>query len=300
MAIENYFRLVLCPSNRSPSFATHCLTFWLQHSSGSFCVFPASALEFTTSSRALVSWRIVLETKILRAGGAHCHWDVIASRPSQQTQLENICMYTTHPLPSHTHYIYLSIISTSIYLSIHHLSVIYHLLSLSFNKFMLITLISVQHKRVLFCFSSFPNCSSFSEIRNLALIIYHNLLVYSPISQWEKDLHTTICYLCMILFVSNLIVAKVLFSKITQVLSFPTPFTLVMLFICNTMKSMWLVFYFEFPSLILVSFKYVKHDYDPKSQSHIKRYSEKYPSLLISDTKFPSISHLPPVCNQSL
>lgn len=165
---------------------------------------------------------------------------------------------------------------------------------------MLITLISVQHERVLFSFSSFPTCSSFSEIRNLALIIYHNLLEYSPISQWETDLHTRICYLCMILFVSNLIVAKVLFSKVTWVLSFPTPFTLVMLFICNTKKSMWLAFYFEFPSLILVSFKYVKHDYDPKSQSCIKRYSEKYLSLLIPDTKFPSISHLLPMCNQSL
>lgn len=73
----------------------------------------SSALELAISLKSSPKhWRMVFRSQGLRVGCAHCYWDVIASRQ---------CMFLHYspPPPTHTHSIYLSIISTSIYLPIY-------------------------------------------------------------------------------------------------------------------------------------------------------------------------------------
>lgn len=50
------------------------------------------------------SWLLLLEkNQDLRAKSVHCCRGIIASRASQQTELENICMYTNPFTHAHTH-----------------------------------------------------------------------------------------------------------------------------------------------------------------------------------------------------
>ena len=62
----------------------------------SFSTFTAPALEWAVFSKKL--WFFLLSSGIrdgnLGTWYAHYYWSVIASRPSQQTELGNICMYT--------------------------------------------------------------------------------------------------------------------------------------------------------------------------------------------------------------
>ena len=67
----------------------------LQYAAGSSCVFPAQSGSNDFSKEP---WFILLENGIrnqdLGTRYSYCYWSVIASRPSQQTEQGNMCMYT--------------------------------------------------------------------------------------------------------------------------------------------------------------------------------------------------------------
>lgn len=58
--------------------------------------FPFLALESIISSKSLGSlyWKTVLRNQDMGARSVRCYWNITASRPSQQTQLGNIHIYT--------------------------------------------------------------------------------------------------------------------------------------------------------------------------------------------------------------
>ena len=101
-----FFEITLDLASRSPfqlapvSFQCVPIIFWAlfyilvpQGIPNSLSTFTAPTLEWAIFSKKLC-WLMVFKDGNLGTWHAHCYWSVIASTPSQQTELGNICMYT--------------------------------------------------------------------------------------------------------------------------------------------------------------------------------------------------------------
>lgn len=131
---------------------------------------PTGSTTFPKSLGSLL-WITVFRDQHLGTRCALCDWDVISSRPSQQTELGNICMYND---PCRYTYVYFFICQSA------------HI----FEKygFILILLIPTQHHRVHASLLPFPICN-FSSWQSEAWLSYTLCLLFcSTIVCTESDL----------------------------------------------------------------------------------------------------------------
>ena len=193
--------------------------------------FPFLALESIISSKSPGSlyWKTVLRNQDMGARSVRCSWNITASRPSQQTQLGNIHMYT-NPL---TH------ISISI------------LIYLYVNESMQIPQIPIPQDS--FYPSYFPHkYLFFSETERISSHYPHHifffvqslhrhnvlseLLTQAPVSRRNKCAnHSTMC-IFLFAFSLTLYSQNSIFQNYIGFSFLPYPLSVFMLFICKAFK----------------------------------------------------------------
>lgn len=92
-------------------FFEFSLIFWNHKCSRFISCFLCPPLESNSPwSPNSYFWILIFRNQHPSGRCAHCHWDIIASVPSQWTELRNICMLLTHAhTQRHKHYLHLCI-----------------------------------------------------------------------------------------------------------------------------------------------------------------------------------------------